>query len=122
MRGKQGSLPGGYRDHQVRGDGGGGGVGPGRRLGAEKRLDSDFILEVESAGFPDSWWMGEKEESGRSPGLLAWVTGRIEPSSGVAGAGLRVVTWPWRLRCVGGAFVGRGLGETDSEEGSGLWA
>lgn len=96
MRGKQGSLPGGYCDHQVRGDGGG--VGPGRREGTEKRLDSDFILEVESAGFPGSWWMGEKEESGRSPGLLAWVTGRIEPSSGAAGAGLRVVTLAFKVR------------------------
>lgn len=30
--------------------------------GTEKQLNSDFLLQVESAGFPDSWWMEEKEE------------------------------------------------------------
>lgn len=55
---------------------------------AEERKSSwilVFILEVESAGFPDSWWMGEKEGSRRGPGNLAWATGRIELSSGVGG-------------------------------------
>lgn len=59
MRGKQESLLGGSCNHQVGGDCG---MGQSSSEGAEKQLNSDFLLQVESAGFPDSWWMEEKEE------------------------------------------------------------
>ena len=49
-------------------------------------------MKVEPTGFPDNWWMGEKEESRMTPRFLAWAMGRMELSSAVGGAEFNVVT------------------------------
>lgn len=57
---------------------------------AVREMKSSCILvifsKLNSRGFPDSWWMGEKEESRMTPRFLAHATGRMELSSVVGGA------------------------------------
>lgn len=58
MRVEAGDLSGGCSSNQMGGDGG---LGQGSSEGREKWSDSGFILKVEPTGFPDNWWMEEKE-------------------------------------------------------------
>lgn len=52
MRIGAGDLSGGFRNHQVRGDGS---LGRGSSGRSEKWSDSGFISKTEPTGFPDNW-------------------------------------------------------------------